>query len=105
MSTVTVKTAAWYGDRDVDLTFPEDWNVETAAFESRPVLTDEQLADVFANPVGTSESAVPPPTGRRRSAAGAKSSSPAAAVIARTAPPIPRSGTNWARGSPRPVRR
>tara|TARA_Y100000588_G_scaffold177449_1_gene191446 strand:+ start:8860 stop:10095 length:1236 start_codon:yes stop_codon:yes gene_type:complete len=53
MSTVTVKTAAWYGDRDVDLTFPEDWNVETAAFESRPVLTDEQLADIFANPVGT----------------------------------------------------
>ena len=53
MSTVTVKTAAWYGDRDVDLTFPEDWQVETVAFESRPVLTDKQVGDAFANPVGT----------------------------------------------------
>lgn len=53
MSTVTVKTAAWYGDRDVDLTFPEDWPIVTSEFESRPVLTDDQMRDAFMNPIGT----------------------------------------------------
>jgi nickel-dependent lactate racemase len=53
MNSVSVKTAAWYGDRDVDLTFPEDWPLKTVEFESRPVLTDAQVREVFMNPVGT----------------------------------------------------
>ena len=53
MSEISVKTAAWYGDRDVSLTFPDSWSVHTAAFEKRPVLGDEELRDAFRNPVGS----------------------------------------------------
>lgn len=53
MNTVSVKTAAWYGDRDVSLSFPESWPLHTVAFESRPVLTDDQVRQVFRNPVGS----------------------------------------------------
>ena len=53
MSVVSVKTAAWYGDRDVSLSFPESWPIHTVAFEERPVLNDSQIRDAFLNPIGS----------------------------------------------------
>ena len=44
MQSVQVLTAAWYGDREVDLTFPDDWDLNLIAFEERPVLTTRSAA-------------------------------------------------------------
>jgi nickel-dependent lactate racemase len=53
MNEITVKTAAWYGDRDVSLSFPESWDLNTAGFEDRPVLNEGQIREAFLNPVGS----------------------------------------------------
>ena len=51
MQSVQVLTAAWYGDREIDLTFPDDWDLNLIAFEERPVLTQDQLRQAFHQPI------------------------------------------------------
>ena len=53
MQSVQVLTAAWYGDREVDLTFPDGWDLNLIAFEERPVLTQDQLQQAFHQPIGS----------------------------------------------------
>ena len=44
MQSVQVLTGAWYGDREVDLAFPDDWDINVIAYEKHPVLTQDQAA-------------------------------------------------------------
>ena len=53
MQSVQVLTGAWYGDREVDLTFPDDWEVNVIEYEKHPVLTQDQLRQAFHEPIGS----------------------------------------------------
>ncbi|MCZ6681289.1 MAG: lactate racemase domain-containing protein [Candidatus Poribacteria bacterium] len=53
MQSVQVLTAAWYGDREVNLTFPDNWDLNVIAFEKRPVLTEDQMRQAFHQPIGS----------------------------------------------------
>ena len=53
MKQVQVLTAAWYGDQEVTLTFPDDWNLNVIAFERRPVLDTEEMRRAFHHPIGS----------------------------------------------------
>ena len=53
MQSVQVLTGAWYGDREVDLTFPDDWDINVIAYEKHPVLTQDQLRQAFHEPIGS----------------------------------------------------
>jgi len=52
---VTVPTYGWYGDKPLDLIFPESWTVEVRrmAAEQAPQLTQNQIRERLASPVGT----------------------------------------------------
>lgn len=47
-----LRTAAWYGDRDLNLTFPSNWNVSISSPETPPPLSDSQIVQALAHPVG-----------------------------------------------------
>lgn len=47
-----MRTAAWYGDRSLDLSFPPQWNVSTLHPDTPPPLSDSQIVQAFAHPVG-----------------------------------------------------
>nr|MBA2600370.1 DUF2088 domain-containing protein [Actinomycetota bacterium] len=47
-----MRTAAWYGDRPLELTYPSAWNVTTLWPATPPPLTDEQIAASLEHPVG-----------------------------------------------------
>ncbi|MBA3628167.1 MAG: DUF2088 domain-containing protein [Actinobacteria bacterium] len=47
-----LRTAAWYGDRTLDLSFPPEWNVSTLNPETPPPLSDSQIVRALARPVG-----------------------------------------------------
>ncbi len=47
-----LRTAAWYGDRPLDLSFPPEWNVTVLSPETPPPMSDAQIAETFAHPVG-----------------------------------------------------
>ena len=53
MQSVQVLTGAWYGDREVDLTFPDNWDINVIAYEKHPVLTQDQLRQAFHEPIGS----------------------------------------------------
>jgi len=42
----------WYDDRKVTLTFPNDWDVAAYWPETPPALTDEEIAERLASPIG-----------------------------------------------------
>lgn len=48
----TLPTAAWYGDRSFDLELPDQWDVEVFWPRTPPELTDEQIGEALANPIG-----------------------------------------------------
>jgi nickel-dependent lactate racemase len=48
----SLRTAAWYGDRLVDLQFPSEWQVTTLEPSAPPPLSDEQIARELENPAG-----------------------------------------------------
>jgi lactate racemase len=50
--TVTVHTAAWYGDESFDLRFPAEWDVVTHWPQHAPPLSDDEIAAALENPVG-----------------------------------------------------
>ena len=52
-NTVTVYSRAWYGDEELTLNFPTDWEVEVLGPKDAPVLSDTQIEKAFAEPIGT----------------------------------------------------
>jgi len=48
----TLPTAAWYGDRSFDLELPEPWDVEVFWPKTPPELTDGQIQEALAKPIG-----------------------------------------------------
>ena len=52
-NTATVHTRAWYGDEELTLNFPSDWEVEMFAPKDAPALSDAQIERAFAEPIGT----------------------------------------------------
>jgi nickel-dependent lactate racemase len=46
---------AWYGDTDIELNFPESWEVKYQAMpvEDRPKLSHDRIVDAFRKPIGT----------------------------------------------------
>lgn len=52
-NTVTVRSGAWYGDKELTLNFPTDWEVEMLGPKDAPALSDRQIEQSFAEPIGT----------------------------------------------------
>jgi nickel-dependent lactate racemase len=52
--TVTVSTAAWFGDAPLDLTFPDSWDVQVCrmAGHDAPALSDGQIREALRRPLG-----------------------------------------------------
>ena len=44
---------AWYGDEEITLTFPENWEVTMVAPKDAPKLSDAAIEDAFGQPIGT----------------------------------------------------
>ncbi|MCG9134748.1 DUF2088 domain-containing protein [Candidatus Poribacteria bacterium] len=53
-NTATVHSRAWYGDEELTLNFPTGWEVEVLGPKDAPVLSDTQIQQAFAEPIGTS---------------------------------------------------
>ncbi|RKU07614.1 hypothetical protein C6503_24315 [Candidatus Poribacteria bacterium] len=51
--TATVYSRAWYGDEELTLNFPTGWEVEVLGPKDAPVLSDTQIEQAFAEPIGT----------------------------------------------------
>jgi nickel-dependent lactate racemase len=47
-----IRTAAWYGDRELELAFPDGWEVEVHTPRTGPPLSDEQIDAALGDPVG-----------------------------------------------------
>ena len=52
-NTATVHSRAWYGDEELTLNFPTGWEVEVLGPKDAPVLSDTQIEQAFAEPIGT----------------------------------------------------
>jgi len=48
-----IYSRAWYGDEQRVLNFPEGWKVHTLAPPVYPALSETQIAEAFAHPIGT----------------------------------------------------
>ena len=52
-NTTTVHSHAWYGDMELALDFPSGWEVEILGPKDAPALSDTQIEQAFAEPIGT----------------------------------------------------
>ncbi len=52
-NTATVHSCAWYGDIELTLDFPSGWEVEVLGPKDAPALSDSQIEQAFAEPIGT----------------------------------------------------
>ena len=52
-NTATVCSRAWYGDEELTLNFPTGWEVEVLGPKDASTLSDTQIEQAFADPVGT----------------------------------------------------
>ena len=52
-NTATVRSGAWYSDRELTLNFPTGWAVEMLDPKDAPALSDTQIEQAFAEPIGT----------------------------------------------------
>ena len=52
-NTTKVHSGAWYGDKELILNFPTDWEVEVLNPNDAPALSDAQIDRAFAEPIGT----------------------------------------------------
>lgn len=52
-NTATVHSHAWYGDIELTLDFPSGWEVEVLGPKDAPALSDSQIEQAFAEPIGT----------------------------------------------------
>ena len=53
MKSVHVPWKSWYGNEQFELTFPDTWDVETAAMQDAPDISDEAIRRAFLEPIGT----------------------------------------------------
>lgn len=53
MNTVRVPWGAWYANTELELTFPDAWDVHVAAMAGAPDVSDDAIRQAFAAPVGT----------------------------------------------------
>ncbi|HVB94447.1 MAG TPA: lactate racemase domain-containing protein [Acidimicrobiales bacterium] len=53
MPTARIRVGAWYDDREVELSFPSGWEVETCAPAGARDIGAAGVAEAFAHPVGT----------------------------------------------------
>lgn len=53
-NTATVYSGAWYGDEALTLHFPTSWEVEVLGPKDAPALSDADIEQAFAEPIGTS---------------------------------------------------
>ncbi len=53
MTRVTMKSGAWYGDRDIALQFPEGWQVEVVGESPGPALTVAEMRQKLESPIGS----------------------------------------------------
>ncbi len=49
----TVRSGAWHGDKELTLNFPTGWEVEMLNPKDAPALSDAQIEQAFAEPIGT----------------------------------------------------
>lgn len=52
-NTVTMPSRAWYGDVDLELAFPTEWEVQVLPPHDAPKLDESAIEAAFANPIGT----------------------------------------------------
>ena len=52
-NTATIHSRAWYGDEELTLNFPIGWEVEILGPKDGPALSNAQIAQAFAEPIGT----------------------------------------------------
>jgi hypothetical protein len=54
-NTFKVPQAAWYDDMDLELNFPESWEVSFCSMKGAfwPPLSEEQIKEAFDSPIGT----------------------------------------------------
>ena len=52
---IRIPIKAWYGDEEMELRFPESWQVHECRMAGLdpPPLSDEQMAEALNNPIGT----------------------------------------------------
>ncbi len=53
-NTVKVPQLAWYENNEIELSFPESWEVTTCYMRGhdRPALSEEGFREAFASPIG-----------------------------------------------------
>lgn len=49
----SIRFGAWYDDRDLELVFPDAWQVESCPPHDGPDIGSDGIARAFANPIGT----------------------------------------------------
>src|SRR5438093_10452033 len=54
MSTLRLRTAAWYGDFPVDIMVPDSWQLTVCGAQTGPALTDAQIIERFEAPAAQS---------------------------------------------------
>ena len=50
---VNINTGAWYGDKEMTLNFPDNWDVSVRESKDAAALDESQIAAAFAEPIGT----------------------------------------------------
>jgi nickel-dependent lactate racemase len=53
MTTIRLRTRAWYGDDDLTIDFPDSWQIRETAPQDRPALTEGQMRGLLTQPIGT----------------------------------------------------
>ena len=52
--TFNIPWAAWYGDKDLQLDFPDTWDVSVYEMEDTGEISQEDIRKALNNPIGTS---------------------------------------------------
>lgn len=55
MTTIQLPQMAWYGDEQMEFTFPSSWDVHLLRMsgDDAPPITEDQIREAFANPIGS----------------------------------------------------
>jgi lactate racemase len=52
MNSITIPWGSWRGNKDLPLTFPQNWKVMVAGMADAPDVTQAEIRKAFANPIG-----------------------------------------------------
>lgn len=53
MALVNLRTGMWFGDNDLPLNFPDNWNVSVYPSKDAKAMDEQEIEQVFLNPIGT----------------------------------------------------